>query len=68
MKVAISNFFDDMEKYGDKQTKEVLKNKLSEIIGETYEHGGVYQQQNLQYIKGLDMQTKKINQSKKKSE
>lgn len=47
MKAAISNFFDDMEKYGDKQTKEVLKSKLSEIIGETYEHGGVYQQQNL---------------------
>ena len=67
MKIAISNFFDDMEKYGDKQTKEVLKSKLSEIIGETYDHGGVYQQQNLHYIKGLDMQTKKVNYGKKKN-
>ena len=42
MKEAISKFFDDMEKYGDKQTKEVLQTKLSEIMMDTYEDGGVY--------------------------
>lgn len=51
MQLAIEHFFDDVEKYGDKQTKNVLKRKITEITeGNSYD-GNFYQQKNLNYIK-----------------
>ena len=54
MQKAIENFFDNVEKYGDKQTKNVLKRKVTEITEGNSAEGNAYQRKNIDYIRSLD--------------